>query len=449
MKHLHFLGICGTFMGSLALIAKQLGYRVTGSDENIYPPMSTQLQEQGIDLVPGYGVDQLALKPDLYIIGNAMKRGLPVVEAILDLQLPYTSGPEWLSHAVLRHKWVLAIAGTHGKTTTSSILAWILEYAGLNPAFLIGGVPQNFGVSARMTDSPYFVIEADEHDTAFFDKRSKFVHYHPKTLVMNNLEYDHADIFDSVQDIQKQFHHVIRIVPHSGQLIYNKNAPYLVETLEKGSYSQKISFGEGADLSAKALKPDGTHFEVFDRNHSLGEAHWDLLGTHNIENALSAIAASLQVGVKPHVALKALSSFKNVKRRLELKGVVRGISVFDDFAHHPTAIEVTLKGLRAHQTQGHLIAILEPRSNTMRMNVHGTALRDSLEVADEIYLFQPAGIQSKLDEMMVGCSKPYFIFNTTADLIEALKQKAQPDDHLVIMSNGGFEGIHERLLKVL
>lgn len=367
-KHIHILGICGTFMGGIAAIAKELGYRVSGCDANVYPPMSTQLEALGIELMQGYSTEHLRDEPDIVIIGNAMSRGNELVEYVLDRNIPYTSGPQWLLENVLKDRWVVAVSGTHGKTTTSSMISWILEYGKLSPGFLIGGVPQNFESSARLGNTPFFVIEADEYDTAFFDKRSKFVHYQPRTLVMNNMEFDHADIFNDLSDIQKQFHHLIRIVPSNGLILANADEPNISDTLKQGCWTPVQStslIDEKNGWYANKVHADGSVFKVYFKGEEQGIVNWNLIGDFNIENALMAIAASRHVGVPSHIAIEALSEFINTKRRMELRGVVDNISVYDDFAHHPTAITKTLAGLRAHVGNTKIIAVLEPRSNTI------------------------------------------------------------------------------------
>lgn len=437
-------------MGSLALIAKQLGYRVTGCDANIYPPMSTQLLGQGIELVEGFDDKQLTLKPDLFIVGNVAKRGMPIIEAILNQRLPFTSGPAWLGEQVLGHKQVLAVAGTHGKTTTSSMLATILDKNGYCPSFLIGGIPTDFGVSARLSDSPYFVIEADEYDTAFFDKRSKFVHYRPDILVLNNLEFDHADIFSSLKDIEQQFQHVVRIVPNQGSLIVNQQDEALHRVLAQGVYSRIIYLGANAEWSVLALNEEASHFQVFHHHQLKAEVRWALVGKHNMQNALAALVAAHTIGISPGESAKALQDFKGVKRRLELKGQVRGVSIYDDFAHHPTAIHSTLAGLKAKVGQSaRIIVVLEPRSNTMRMNVHGVQLCQALQQADYIFLYQDSNLSFHLEDIMQQSMISYEIIRETGLLVEKICQMAQPMDHIVVMSNGRFGNIHQQLLNRL
>lgn len=445
--HIHILGICGTFMGGIAAIAKSLGHKVTGSDANVYPPMSTQLEQLGIELTQGYDPVQLQPAPDLVIIGNAMSRGNPAVEYTLDQNIPYSSGPQWLAEQVLHQRWVLAVSGTHGKTTTSSMLAWVLEYAGLKPGFLIGGIPQNFDSSARLGDSPFFVIEADEYDTAFFDKRSKFVHYRPRTLVINNLEYDHADIFPDLAAIQRQFHHLLRMVPATGLVLSPANVEAVDQTLAMGCWSEQQRYGK--DWTVELKQPDGSVFELFYMAVSQGTLHWDLCGNHNVENAVMAIAAARHVGVPVAVSIEALTQFVAPKRRMELKGTVKGIAVYDDFAHHPTAIETTLAGLRARVGDAKIWAVLEPRSNTMRMGVHKSAIADSLHDANDVLLFEPANSGWSLAavaEQMPGRAQ---VFQSVELIVAALVEKASAGDHIVIMSNGGFGGIHQKLLDAL
>jgi len=387
--HLHILGICGTFMGGIALLARALGHRVTGSDANVYPPMSTQLEAAGIALTEGYGAEQLDPTPDVVVVGNAMKRGLPVVEAMLDRGLRYVSGPQWLREHLLRERWVLAVAGTHGKTTTASMLAWILEDAGLDPGFLIGGVPQGFGVSARLGSAPFFVVEADEYDTAFFDKRSKFVHYGPRTAILNNLEFDHADIFASLSDIQRQFHHLVRTVPGSGLIVHPTGEAALDQTLAMGCWTPRETFGDGGDWAAELIEADGSRFRVLLRGEALGEVVWGQTGRHNVSNALAVLAAARHAGVPPALGIAALGRFAGVKRRMELRGEAAGVKVYDDFAHHPTAIATTLEGLRRRVGEARILAVLEPRSNTMRLGVHNAELAASLGDADRVYVYAP------------------------------------------------------------
>ncbi len=438
-KHIHILGICGTFMGGVAALAKQAGYRVTGCDANVYPPMSTQLEAQGIALMQGFGVEQLDLNPDVFVIGNVVSRGNPLMEEILNRNLPYISGPQWLAETILRDKWVLAVAGTHGKTTTSAMLAWILEYAGLNPCFLIGGVPENFGISARLTDTPFFVIEADEYDTAFFDKRSKFVHYHPRTAVLNNLEFDHADIFADLAAIETQFHHLVRTVPNMGLIISNARAAPLDTVLQRGCWTPVEKFGDAAgwDIDADNV--------VHLAGTVQGELRWALLGEHNRQNALAALAAARHVGVPVVHGLAALAQFKNVKRRMEVRGVVNGITVYDDFAHHPTAIATTLAGLRQKVGNARILAVLEPRSNTMKLGVMKSALPASLQAADQIFCYA-GGLGWDATGALAPLGDRAIVETDLSQLISKILQLAQTGDHIVVMSNGGFGGIHAQLL---
>lgn len=447
--HIHILGICGTFMGGIAALAKAQGHQVTGADENVYPPMSDQLQALGIGLSEGYQLSQLDPMPDMVVIGNAMSRGNPLVEEVLNRNIPYCSGPEWLQRYLLQDRWVLAVSGTHGKTTTASMLAWILEYAGLHPGFLIGGVPQNFQLSARLGEHPFFVVEADEYDTAFFDKRSKFVHYRPHTLVINNLEFDHADIFDSLADIERQFHHLIRTVPSEGKIITPVADPAISRVLAKGCWSEQETVGDDGCWQAQLHHTDGSEFAVSCEGRQVGVVHWSLLGQHNVHNALMALAAARHVGVTPDIAIEALNRFINTRRRLELRGEVAGVRVYDDFAHHPTAIATTLAGLRAHVGKQRIIAVLEPRSNTMRQGVHRDTLADSLHDADQILFFQPPGLNWSLQQVASHCSSPAQVFTELSALVGALVELAQCGDHILIMSNGGFGGIHQQLLSAL
>ena len=446
--HIHILGICGTFMGGIALLARETGHQVTGSDDNVYPPMSTMLAEQGVDIIQGYKVEHLAQPADSIVVGNFMKRGLPVVEHMLNQNLVYNSGPQWLYENILRERWVLAVAGTHGKTTTSSMLAWILEYAGLKPGFLIGGVPENFGVSACLGDSAFFVVEADEYDTAFFDKRSKFVHYHPRTVVLNNLEYDHADIFPDIQAIQTQFHHLIRTVPGEGLVIANGVEASIRDTLAKGCWTPVETFAQG-DWQAELIQADGSEFEVLYQGAVQGTVQWDLLGEHNVNNALAAIAAARHVGVAPIQAIAALAEFKGVKRRMQVRGTVREVTVYDDFAHHPTAITTTLAGLRAKVGHARIIALLEPRSNTMRMGSHKAQLAQALQAADAVYLYQPAGLDWNLAEVVAEIGEKAQLLTSIDALVSSVTQQAQAGDHILVMSNGSFGGIHDKLLAAL
>jgi UDP-N-acetylmuramate: L-alanyl-gamma-D-glutamyl-meso-diaminopimelate ligase len=454
--HIHILGICGTFMGGIAALAKADGHRVTGCDANVYPPMSTQLEAQGIELIDGFGVEQLDLAPDVFVIGNVVARGNPLMEEILNRGLSYISGPQWLAENVLRDKWVLAVAGTHGKTTTSSMLAWVLEYAGLAPGFLIGGVPENFGISARLPGaprqepqgtSPFFVIEADEYDTAFFDKRSKFVHYHPRTAVLNNLEFDHADIFFDLAAIETQFHHLVRTVPGNGLIVSNGREGSLDRVLQRGCWTPVERFGTTNGWQAGAPDADNS-FEVLLHGEVQGRVQWELLGEHNRMNALAVLAAARHVGVPVEVGICGLSEFRNVKRRMEVRGTVNGITVYDDFAHHPTAIETTIAGLRAKVGGVRILAVLEPRSNTMKLGVMKAALPDSLRDADRVFCYT-ANLGWDAEEALEPLGKTVSTHDDLARLVELIAQEAQPGDHVLIMSNGGFGGIHQKLLERL
>lgn len=447
-------------MGSLAILAKQQGHQVSGCDQGVYPPMSTQLESQGIVLTEGFGLEQIDDSVDMYVIGNAISRGNPLLEEILNLGLPYTSGPALLADTVLQGKWVLGVSGTHGKTTTSSMLAWILDYAGMQPGFLIGGIPKNFDISARLGDTPFFVIEADEYDSAFFDKRSKFVHYRPRTFIVNNLEFDHADIFDDLAAIQKQFHHVIRTVPSNGCVIYPANEPAIDAVLEKGCWSDQISFGRNlSHASAHTLKPeqpiwhldqeDGSAFTLA-FGSQVGQIKWNLSGVHNVRNGVAAMLAARHVGVELHTSAEALSQFEGVKRRMECLATVSGVSVYDDFAHHPTAIETTLDGLRKQVGQQKIIALIEPRSNTMRMGVHQKQLLASAEKADQVIWANLGGLDW-LDQLVPEASAKHQLGTSVESLIAAcLKALPSKDEaHIVVMSNGGFAGIHGQLVDAL
>ena len=447
--HIHILGICGTFMGGAATLARQLGHKVTGSDANVYPPMSTMLEAQGIEIIEGFDVSQLEPAPDLVVIGNAMSRGNPCVEYVLNRNLRYTSGPQWLQEFLLHDRWVLAVSGTHGKTTTSSMLSWILQDCGYQPGFLVGGVLGNFGISARLGESMFFVVEADEYDSAFFDKRSKFVHYHPRTLVLNNLEFDHADIFDDLEAIKRQFHHLVRTVPGNGRILAPKNDQALADVLDRGCWSETEYTGEQGDWRAEKITKDGSEFHVFLDGKTVGSVRWDLVGDHNVDNALMAIAAARHVGVTADLACEALGKFINTKRRLELKGQVNGVTVYDDFAHHPTAIELTLGGLRNKVGDDKIIAVLEPRSATMKRGVHKETLAASLHQADHVFLYQPDSIEWSLDEVAQQCSQPAYTSEDIDQLVDAIVAKAQSGDHILVMSNGGFDGIHGKLLDKL
>ncbi len=463
--HIHILGICGTFMGGLAALARESGHTVTGCDAGVYPPMSEQLRALGIDVVSGYGSEQMALRPDVFVIGNVVSRArlaegapkFPLMEAILDAGAPYISGPQWLAEHVLHSRHVLAVAGTHGKTTTTSMLAWILEYAGLEPGFLIGGVPLNFGISARLggqadgQQQPFFVIEADEYDTAFFDKRSKFVHYHPRTLVLNNLEFDHADIFDNLAAIERQFQHLLRTVPASGQVIVNAREPALARVLEAGVWSEVTRFG--TEDSQWRASGDASDFEVLRSGHAAGRVHWTLTGTHNQLNALAAIAAAAHVGVPPSQACAALGSFQNVRRRMEVRGCAGGITVYDDFAHHPTAIRTTVDGLRHQLDAGgrsaeRILAIFEPRSNTMRLGTMKERLPWALENAAQAFCYA-AHLDWDAAAALAPLGARAAVAYSVDELLQRVLAAARSGDHLLCMSNGGFEHVHERLLEAL
>jgi UDP-N-acetylmuramate: L-alanyl-gamma-D-glutamyl-meso-diaminopimelate ligase len=450
--HVHILGICGTFMGGIAAIARAAGFRVTGSDRNVYPPMSTQLEALGIELTEGFEAAQLTPAPDVVVVGNVMTRGQPVVEALLESGLPYASGPEWLAREVLKDRHVLAVAGTHGKTTTSSLLAWILEHAGLNPGFLIGGVPANFGLSARLGATPFFVIEADEYDTAFFDKRAKFVHYRPRTLILNNLEFDHADIYADLAAIQRQFHHLVRIVPGGGRIVWNAADPALRATLAMGCWTPLEGFARAPQADAHWTAQgsgDYARFEVLAGGVSQGEVQWELIGAHNMENALAAIAAARHAGVPVPQSLAALKQFKGIARRMQLAGEARGIRVYDDFAHHPTAIATTVDGLRRRVGAARIIAVLEPRSHTMRMGVHRDTLAPALGGADQVWLYAPADVGWDVDSVARTLGTRAEVRRDVAALVRDLAGAVRSGDHVLIMSNGGFDGLHGKLLAAL
>lgn len=453
--HIHILGICGTFMGGIAVLAKAAGHRVTGCDASVYPPMSTQLEAQGIELIEGFDPSQTSLNPDIYVIGNVVTRGNPLMEEILNQGLPYISGPQWLAENVLQGKWVLAVAGTHGKTTTSSMLAWVLEYAGLAPGFLIGGVPENFGVSARLPQtpkqdqksvSPFFVIEADEYDTAFFDKRSKFVHYRPRTAVLNNLEFDHADIFEDLPAIEKQFHHLVRTVPQQGLVVANQQDS-LDRVIARGCWSALERIDSASGWQVQNVDTQG-RFDVYLNGERQGNVSWDLLGEHNRSNALAVIAAARHVGVAPCIAIEALGEFKNVKRRMEIKGVANEVTVYDDFAHHPTAIATTVAGLRAKVGTARILAVLEPRSNTMKLGVMKDALPDSLRDADSVFCYAN-NLGWDAAAALAPIQHKAQTFDDLGQLVAAVTAVAQPGDHVLVMSNGGFGGVHQKLLQAL
>lgn len=445
--HIHILGICGTFMGGIAALAKQTGHKVTGCDANVYPPMSTQLENQGITLIEGFDPSQANIGADMFVIGNVVSRGNPLMEEILNRGLPYVSGPQWLAEHVLRDKWVLAVAGTHGKTTTSSMLAWILEYASMKPGFLIGGVPQNFGISARLGETPFFVIEADEYDTAFFDKRSKFVHYHPRTAILNNLEFDHADIFPDLAAIETQFHHLVRTVPGNGLILSNAHEASLDRVLQRGCWTPVEKFGTEQGWQAGDVTADGSCTILY-QGQPQGQLNWQLLGEHNRMNALAAIAAARHAGVPAEVGIAALGQFQNVKRRMEVRGVVNNITVYDDFAHHPTAIATTIAGLRAKVGKARIFAVLEPRSNTMKLGAVKDALPGSLKEADLTFCYaNNLGWDAQATLQPLGASA--CTHDSLDLLIDSVAQAAKTGDHILIMSNGGFGGIHEKLLKRL
>jgi len=446
--HIHILGICGTFMGGIAQLARAMGHEVTGCDANVYPPMSTQLEQAGIILFEGFGIEQFKRQPDMVVIGNALSRGNEAVEYVLNRGLPYTSGPQWLAEHVLQDRWVLAVAGTHGKTTTASILTWILEYNQLQPGFLIGGVPGNFGISARLGASPFFVVEADEYDTAFFDKRSKFVHYRPRTLIINNIEFDHADIFEDLNAIKKQFHHLVRTVPGNGLIITPAGDTAVDQVIQQGCWTPIETFGEKGDWQAQCLRADGSEFEVQLAQQQKGIVDWSMLGQHNVDNALAAIAAARHAGVTVAHAIESLSEFKGIKRRMEVRAIVNDITVYDDFAHHPTAIETTLQGLRNKVGSTRIHAVLEPRSNTMRMGVHADTLAGALRGADQVYLYAPENLGWSVDKV-VGELTNAQAYHKTDDIIAELIKQVQPGEHVIIMSNGGFENIHQRLIEAL
>jgi len=456
--HIHILGICGTFMGGLAALAREAGHQVTGCDAGVYPPMSDQLRALGIDLIEGFGTEQLALKPDIWVVGNVVSRArqadgsprYPLMEAILDQGLRYTSGPQWLAEHVLQGRHVLAVAGTHGKTTTSAMLAWILEHAGLQPGFLVGGVPLNFGVSARLGNMarPFtpFVIEADEYDTAFFDKRSKFVHYRPRTAILNNLEFDHADIFDDLAAIERQFHHLVRTIPSTGRIVVNGLEESLTRVLHQGCWSEVRSFGSAvSDFRAEG---EPTRFDVLEQGHRVTQVQWEVGGVHNQLNALAAIAAAQHVGVTPAVAASALREFRNVKRRMEVRGIANGITVYDDFAHHPTAIRTTIDGLRRQVGAQRILAVFEPRSNTMKLGTMKAQLPWSLEQAD-LSFCHAGGLGWDPTEALQPMGQKAQVGHDIAELLEQVSSAARPGDHVLCMSNGGFGGIHAKLLERL
>ena len=449
--HLHILGVCGTFMGGLAQLARAAGHKVTGCDAGVYPPMSDQLRGAGIDLIEGFDPSQLSLQPDVFVIGNAVSRGNPLLEAILDAGLPYVSGPQWLAEHILQGRWVLGVAGTHGKTTTASLLAWILEDAGLAPGFLIGGVPCNFGVSARLhgalEDSPFFVIEADEYDTAFCDKRSKFVHYRPRTVILNNLEFDHADIFADLDAIETQFHHLVRTMPGNGLIVSNATEPALTRVLERGCWTPVEGFGEGSGYTVDGDDATGS-LRVRAGDTVVGEVTWALTGEHNRMNALAAMLAARHVGVPLDKGLEALSRFENVKRRMEVRGVERGVTVYDDFAHHPTAIATTVAGLRRKVGTARILAVIEPRSNTMKLGVMKDQLPQSLQACDHVYCYG-ANLGWDAAEALAPMGTQAEVYEDFEAMLKAIVGKAEAGDHILVMSNGGFQGIHNKLLQAL
>jgi UDP-N-acetylmuramate: L-alanyl-gamma-D-glutamyl-meso-diaminopimelate ligase len=452
--HIHILGVCGTFMGSLAQLAKDLGHRVTGSDAHVYPPMSTQLEQAGIELMQGFDAAHLQPAPDLVVIGNAMSRGNVAVEYVLAQGIPYTSGPQWLRDNVLQGKWVLAVAGTHGKTTTSSMLAWILEYAGMSPGYLIGGVTKNFPTSARLGSTPFFVVEADEYDSAFFDKRSKFVHYNARTAILNNLEFDHADIFSDLAAIQTQFHHFVRTIPNNGLIISPTNDQALQEVIAKGCWTPQQQFGfvtdeKASEWQATLVTADGSEFIILHNSQEVARVQWEQTGLHNVNNGLAAIIAARHVGVTPEISANALSQFAGVKRRMECLADVHTVKVYDDFAHHPTAIKTTLAGLRAKVGDDKIIAIIEPRSNTMRMGVHKEALNQSCTDADAVLWYQPADANWAMDEVVHKSALPAKLLHDIDELIHCAISLCEANTHIVIMSNGGFGGVHQKLITQL
>lgn len=449
--HLHILGVCGTFMGGLAQLARAAGHKVTGCDAGVYPPMSDQLRGAGIELIEGFDPAQLSLKPDVFVIGNAVSRGNPLLEAILDAGLPYVSGPQWLAEHILQGRWVLGVAGTHGKTTTASLLAWILEDAGLAPGFLIGGVPCNFGVSARLhgalEDSPFFVIEADEYDTAFCDKRSKFVHYHPRTAILNNLEFDHADIFADLGAIETQFHHLVRTMPGNGLIVSNATEPALTRVLERGCWTPVEGFGAGSGYTIAGDDAMGS-LVVHEGSKKIGEVSWALTGEHNRMNALAAMLAARHVGVPLDKGLDALSRFENVKRRMEVRGVERGVTVYDDFAHHPTAIATTVAGLRRKVGDARILAVIEPRSNTMKLGVMKDQLPQSLAACDRVYCYG-ANLGWDAAAALAPMGSNAEVHEDFNAMVQAIVAEAKAGDHVLVMSNGGFQGIHNKLLEAL
>jgi UDP-N-acetylmuramate: L-alanyl-gamma-D-glutamyl-meso-diaminopimelate ligase len=449
----HILGICGTFMGGIAALAKAAGHQVSGSDQNVYPPMSTQLRKLGIRLYEGYDERQLGGELDCVIVGNVLSRGNPAIEFLLNSNLPYYSGPEWLADHVLRDKWVLAVAGTHGKTTGSSMLAWILDYAGLDPGFLIGGVPSNFGISARLGRSKYFVVEADEYDTAFFDKRAKFIHYRPRGLAITNIEYDHADIYSDLSAILWQFHQLVRTVPSGGLITVNGRDPNIDELLAQGVWTPVETFSADDQAATWSAQYDligaKSQFSVFRHGEKVGQAGWALLGPHNLDNALAALSSAVHVGVSVDAALEALSQFKGVKRRLEKRGVFRGIALYDDFAHHPTAIASTLAALRSQHAERRIVAVLEPRSNTMRMGVHRDALRKSFDAADRVFVLASDKLDWNPEGALAAVGNKLSVAWDVQDLLNTLLEELETGDQVVLMSNGSFQGLPRLLQQAL
>ena len=454
--HVHILGIAGTFMAGVAALAKAAGHRVTGSDQNVYPPMSTQLQALGIELTEGYAASQLTPRPDVVVVGNVMTRGMPVIEALLESDIPQASGPEWLAREILRGRWVLAVAGTHGKTTTASLLTWILEHAGLTPGFLIGGAPANFDASARLGCAPFFVIEADEYDTAFFDKRAKFVHYRPRTLILNNLEFDHADIYENVAAIERQFHHLVRTVPGTGLIVWNAADAHLARSLAMGCWTPCEGFATEPHVPGALWTSgpvggvtDGSSFEVLEGARLRGRVEWSLIGAHNVANALAALAAARHAGVPVAQGIEALRLFRGVARRMQVRGAVDGIVIYDDFAHHPTAIQTTLAGLRARVNGARIITVLEPRSQTMRMGVHRETLAPAFAAADAVWIYAPPDLGWDVEAVVAALGERGHLRRDLDSLTADLVRELRPGDHVLVMSNGSFGGLHGRLLTAL
>jgi len=447
--HIHILGICGTFMGGVALIARELGHDVTGSDLNVYPPMADALKSSGIPVHIGYEPSAIDPKTDLVIIGNGIARQNACVDYLLNQGINYTSGSQWMCENVLRHQQVLAVSGTHGKTTTTALLSWILETAGLNPGFLIGGVPKNFPNTARLGGGKYFVIEADEYDTAFFDKRSKFLHYRPRTLMINNIEYDHADIFPDIEAIKKQFQYLLRTVPSNGCVIFPQSDKNIQDVLSRGCSANQISIGNNNSWHATLIKKDGSEFECYFQAEKRATITWSLLGDHNIHNALAAIAAADSIGVSMQQIEKAFATFENVKRRLEIRGCVNNITVYDDFAHHPTAIAATIDGLRKKVGKERIIVIAQLGSNSMRMGAHGDALAPAFHAADQVHILRPDDKSWDVATLLKPLGNKVFVYNTVSDIVDAVSETASPYDHVLVMSNKGFDGIHEKLLNHL